>query len=636
MKKISTLLFLSFACIIYAQAPAGYYDAADGLTGYQLKTALNQIIDGNDDNNGFSYHQAQGYNDLYDAYAEPNSGDTDDYYENDGSVLDMYSEKPNGPESYNYNHFSNNCGQYSGEGDCLNREHLVPQSTFNSGSPMKSDYFHVVPSDGYVNGRRSSHPFGEVTNASWTSTNGSKVGPNTFPGYNGTVFEPIDEFKGDIARAVLYFAIRYESEINGSWSSNDVLEFSDYSQFYQQWYIDLLLSWHLNDPVSQREIDRNNNGYAFQGNRNPLVDHPEYASLIWDPNPDTTPPSAPTNLTATSITNNSLVLNWSASSDNIGVVEYQIEQDNTIIGTTDQNTLSYQVNGLDGETLYNYRVYAIDGSANISDPSENLEVVTLADPDYVFFEDFNDCQTVSNNFMAISEQSALDWTCMESYGVDNTGSYQMNSFSNGQQTPSLDWLITTNPIDFQNLGSSLLSFYSEATFGNTKLELLYSTDYDGGQNPSNATWQAVPNIDIPLFSNSGNDPQTFVFENIDISSINESAYIAFKYDTTNGEQATRWTIDNFRIESSFLNLNQSEKELFKIYPNPNDGRSVKIESNINASKLISIYKMNGQMVEEIKLNADQNQVNFNLNNGFYILKIKSGKTTTVKKLVVKH
>ncbi|MGO3689668.1 MAG: endonuclease [Psychroflexus halocasei] len=635
MKKISTLLFLCFASVIYAQAPAGYYDAADGLTGYQLKTALNQIIDGIDDNDGFPYHQAQGYGDLYDAYAEPNSGDTDDYYENDGTVLDMYSENPNDPESYNYNHFSNNCGNYGGEGDCMNREHLVPQSTFNSGSPMKSDYFHVVPSDGYVNGRRSSHPFGEVTSASWTSTNGSKVGSNTFPGYNGTVFEPIDEFKGDIARAVLYFAIRYESEINGSWSSNDVLEFSDYSQFYQQWYIDLLLSWHLNDPVSQREIDRNNNGYAFQGNRNPLVDHPEYASLIWDPNPDTTAPTAPTNLTASSITNSSVVLDWSASTDDIGVVEYQVEQDNTVIGTTDQNTLTYQINGLDGETLYNFRVYAIDGSANVSDPSDNLEVTTLADPDFVFFEDFNDCATVSDNFISVSEQSSLDWTCMESFGENNTGSYQMNSYSNGQQTPSLDWLITANPIMFENLGNSMLSFYAEATFGNTELEILYSTDYDGGQNPSNFTWAAVPNINVPLYSGSGGNPQSFNFDNIDISNIAENAYVAFKYDTTNGEEATRWTVDNFKIESSFLSIDSANAQLFKIYPNPNKGQVLFIQSEFNASKTISIYQMNGQMVEELKLEANQDKVEFNLQEGFYIIRIKSGNTTTTKKLIVR-
>src|SRR5690606_39825219 len=88
------------------------------------------------------------------------------------------------------------CGNYSGEGSCYNREHLIPQSVFNEGSPMKTDGHHVVPTDGYVNGQRSNHPIGKVSSASWTSTNGSKKGTSAVPGYSGTVFEPIDEFKG--------------------------------------------------------------------------------------------------------------------------------------------------------------------------------------------------------------------------------------------------------------------------------------------------------------------------------------------------------------------------------------------------------------------------------------------------------
>lgn len=636
MKKMTFLLVFGVVFSSFAQAPDGYYDTADGLTGYQLKTALNQIIDDIDDGDGFPYHEDQGYGNLYNAFSNQSSGDTDDYYEGDGSVLDMYSEVVDGNETYNYEHFDNQCGNYQGEGDCMNREHVVPQSTFNSDSPMKNDYFHIVPSDGYVNGKRSNHPFGEVSSANWTSTNGSKVGTNTFPGYSGTVFEPIDEFKGDLARAVLYFAVRYENEVNSGWSSNNVLEINNSSQFYQQWYIELLISWHLNDPVSQREIDRNDNGFTYQGNRNPLVDHPEYVSLIWNQDPDTTEPTTPTDLMASSITNTSVDLSWSESTDDVGVVQYQIEQDNVIIATTPESELSYQVNNLSSETLYNFRVYAVDGSGNVSESSDNLEVTTLEDPDFFFFEDFNDCQTVDQNLTAISEESSVDWTCEESYGENNTGSYQMNSFSGGQQVPSLDWLITTNPINFEEFGSSTLSLYAEATFGNTELELLYSTDYDGAQNPSDFTWTAVPNIDIPLYSNTGGNPQSFNFNNIDISAMTESAYVAFRYDTTNGENATRWTIDNFKIEANILGLKEVTSTNFKIYPNPNKGQVLHIESAINASKRVSIYRMNGQLINELKLQADQNEININLREGFYLVRIKSGKTTTVKKLIVRH
>ena len=133
MNKHFTLLFLFTLSVTYGQIPAGYYDAAQGLSGYQLKTALKNII-----TNG---HNPHSYGDLYNAYE---TTDTDHYYENDGTVLDMYSENPTGADPYNYNHHQNTCGQYVYEGDCYNREHLVPQSWFASAMPMKSDAHHVV------------------------------------------------------------------------------------------------------------------------------------------------------------------------------------------------------------------------------------------------------------------------------------------------------------------------------------------------------------------------------------------------------------------------------------------------------------------------------------------------------------
>lgn len=269
-------LILGLLCIVslgFSQAPSGYYNTATG-SGYTLKTQLKNII-----SNG---HTDQGYGALYSAYE---TSDTDSFYENDNSVLDMYSENPNGTDSYNYQHNSRNCGNYNSENDCYNREHIFPQGFFNSKNPMRTDIHHVVPSDGYVNGRRSNFPFGEVSSASWTSNNGSKVGSNSFEGYSGTVFEPIDEFKGDIARMLFYFATRYENEVTSSgWDShtanNNPLNGTN-NQVYEDWYIKLLYKWHIDDPVSQREIVRNNEAYKFQGNRNPFIDNPSYVSQIW-------------------------------------------------------------------------------------------------------------------------------------------------------------------------------------------------------------------------------------------------------------------------------------------------------------------------------------------------------------------
>ena len=272
-KKLFLPLFL-MASLCFAQAPTGYYSSATG-NGYTLKTQLKNIIS--------TGHIDQGYGALYDAYK---TSDTDSFYEDDNTVLDMYSENPSGSDPYNYTHGDRKCGNYNSENDCYNREHIFPQGFFNSQTPMRTDIHHVVPSDGSVNGRRSNYPFGEVNNATHTSLNGSKVGNNTVFGYTGIVFEPLDEFKGDIARMLFYFATRYEDDVtDSSWddpndSSNNPLNGTN-NQVYEQWYIQLLYKWHLEDPVSEREIARNNEAYDFQGNRNPFIDHPEYVSEIW-------------------------------------------------------------------------------------------------------------------------------------------------------------------------------------------------------------------------------------------------------------------------------------------------------------------------------------------------------------------
>ncbi len=267
MKHLLHIFILLFTINGFSQIPLGYYDSTAGKTGYVLKTALNKIITAG--------HIDRGYGNLYTGYL---TTDSDKFYDNDSTVLDMYSENPAGADPYFYNHGSRRCGNYTGENSCHNREHLFPQSGFGRGYPMRTDIHHVVPSDGYVNGQRGSLPFGEVTSTTWTSQNGSKKGPCTFPGYANLVFEPIDEFKGDIARCMLYFATRYETQIS-SWGWGPLNGTS--TQVYDQWFINLLVKWHLQDTVNQREIVRNNSSYTYQGNRNPYIDSPQWVTQIW-------------------------------------------------------------------------------------------------------------------------------------------------------------------------------------------------------------------------------------------------------------------------------------------------------------------------------------------------------------------
>lgn len=296
MKKNSHLLLLIFFSIMgFAQAPATYYTNATG-TGYALKTQLKDIIS--------TGHVGQPYGTgLWSLYA---TSLRDVYYENDNSLLDIYSENPNGVDPYNFTTVSQQCGNYNAEGICYNKEHLIPQSYFNSEMPMYSDAHHVVPSDGKVNGWRDNFPFGPVagttsnpcnggaTNTPCHSLNGSKKGNNANTGYSagfsGTVFEPIDEFKGDVARSFFYFATRYETQMAGFYTTAGnsssvpaVIAMFDGSndKVFTNTFLNILITWHLNDPVSQKEIDFNNAIFTFQGNRNPYIDHPDYVCQVW-------------------------------------------------------------------------------------------------------------------------------------------------------------------------------------------------------------------------------------------------------------------------------------------------------------------------------------------------------------------
>jgi len=264
MKKTFALFIgLSFAILVSAQAPSGYYNSANGLTGQPLKVALHNIIKG---------HTSISYAQLWNAFwSTDNKGN--------GIVWDMYSDNPSGTPPYTYHLGEDQCGNYTSEGSCYNREHSWPQSWFSDQSTPRTDLHHIFPTDGYVNGRRSNYAYGEVGSATWTSRNGSKLGNCKTPGFSGTVFEPIDEYKGDLARALMYMSVRYYGE-DGSWGSSDMTTKAE----IKPWAIQLLLRWNEQDPVSQKEINRNNVIYNdYQHNRNPFVDHPEYARMIWDP-----------------------------------------------------------------------------------------------------------------------------------------------------------------------------------------------------------------------------------------------------------------------------------------------------------------------------------------------------------------
>ncbi|MBP9016294.1 MAG: endonuclease [Paludibacteraceae bacterium] len=249
------LLFLNLT-VAFSQPKQGYYDQAVGKTGAELKTTLYSII-----SSGFV---SKSYDFLYTIY------ETSDVTP-EGYVWDMYSDCTWVPGQ-------KKCGNYSKVCDCYNREHSIPQSWFDSRSPMVSDAFHVYPTDGKVNGQRSNFPFGECSGGTTLSGGRGRLGNSTFTGYSGTVFEPDDEYKGDFARTYFYFATRYQNimtSIGGeSFNKTTYPALSD-------WAKALFLKWHRQDPVSKKETDRNNAVEVYQKNRNPFIDHPELAEYVW-------------------------------------------------------------------------------------------------------------------------------------------------------------------------------------------------------------------------------------------------------------------------------------------------------------------------------------------------------------------
>jgi endonuclease I len=256
----AVVLLLHSVVLAWAQGPNNsgtYYENANGTRGKQLKTALAAIIRSHDE---LTYKQ------IWDCYDK-----TD--LRSDGKIWDMYSS------TTNFTFRADQAGSYKNEGDVYNREHSLPKSWFSDATPMYTDLMHLVPTDGYVNNKRGNYPFGETDGDEYQSNGGfSKLGKNKTQGYSGTVFEPADEYKGDFARIYFYMVTCYENNVS-SWSS-PMLDGSAYPSL-SEWALKLLLRWAKNDPVSEKEINRNNAVFGIQKNRNPFVDYPGLEQYVW-------------------------------------------------------------------------------------------------------------------------------------------------------------------------------------------------------------------------------------------------------------------------------------------------------------------------------------------------------------------
>ena len=259
------LFFLLIPLLIQAEEmPVGYYDAIDGKQDSVLKSTLGQIIrphtaipygSGADKTWGVFYYSDQ---------------------DEEGYCMDMYCDK--------WKKFTSVGAVVSG----CNIEHSFAKSWWGgSKNDAYKDCYHLNPSNTTANSSRSNYPLGVPTKdlKDQSVTGSLKVGRATYEGETFWVFEPKDEYKGDFARAYFYMATCYGDELTWRLDNKDVgskyaMRNDSYLEF-RDWEIEVLITWHRQDPVSEKETKRMDAVSDFQHNRNPYIDYPELAEYIW-------------------------------------------------------------------------------------------------------------------------------------------------------------------------------------------------------------------------------------------------------------------------------------------------------------------------------------------------------------------
>ena len=259
------LFFLLIPLLIQAEEmPVGYYDAIDGKQDSVLKSTLGQIIrphtaipygSGADKTWGVFYYSDQ---------------------DEEGYCMDMYCDK--------WKKFTSVGAVVSG----CNIEHSFAKSWWGgSKNDAYKDCYHLNPSNTTANSSRSNYPLGVPTKdlKDQSVTGSLKVGRATYEGETFWVFEPKDEYKGDFARAYFYMATCYGDELTWRLDNKDVgskyaMRNDSYLEF-RDWEIEVLITWHRQDPVSEKETKRMDAVSDFQHNRNPFIDHPDLAEYIW-------------------------------------------------------------------------------------------------------------------------------------------------------------------------------------------------------------------------------------------------------------------------------------------------------------------------------------------------------------------
>ena len=437
---------------MYGAVPSGYYDAANGLTGTFLHAALHEIIN---DHTKFPYSSSN--TDVWDILKI-----TDEDPSNSSNVILLYTGRSQDKDE--------NSGQSSAPGsNRWNREHVWSKSHGfpNESDTAYTDVHHIRPTDESVNSSRGTKDF---------DNGGSAHSEATDCNYDSDSWEPRDAVKGDVARMMFYMEVRYDPGVHTDGTTYD-LELVDYtgtstgSPYFGKF--STLVTWHENDPVDSFESDRNDSIYAYQGNRNPFIDYPEFVNAIWG-----TTPLSPSNLSTTSLNENSLTLSWTDNADN--ETEYRVYQNESLISTlaADANTLT--VYGLSKSTKYKFWVksYNSDGE---SFPAE-LSVTTKG----IYISEISEGTGYTTEFLELYNNNSSS-TSLTGYKLvmvdasDNSSEYVFDIGTDGaggeQSIPANGFWVISRGANESAFTSGFSSFPSSASFydGNTNLYFAAST-----------------------------------------------------------------------------------------------------------------------------------------------------------------
>mgnify|MGYP005989814363 CR=1 FL=1 len=358
MKKTLHFLLLLFSISAFSQIPPYYNDVNLTLSGSALKDELAiKIISTHTTN--LSYTPG-----VWDALKQTDLDPTDN-----SKVLLIYGW--NDSDSDITNDRTRDRDQNGGGSGVWNREHVFSKSLANPNlgtSGAGADAHNLRPCDAQRNSSRSNRKFEDGSGNSGITASG-----NWYPG---------DEWRGDVARMMMYMYLRYGNQTLPTAVAVGTVNTTDSNM------INLFLEWNAEDPVSDLELQRNPILESLQGNRNPFIDNPALATQIWGGpqaedrfgngtgNNDTQAPTTPTGLVASNISQTSVNLSWSASTDNTGVAGYTVFNGTSQIATT-SNT-NFTATGLMAGTSYSFSIKAYDAAANVSASSNSVSVTTTS------------------------------------------------------------------------------------------------------------------------------------------------------------------------------------------------------------------------------------------------------------------